>query len=81
QPAETLLGDRDGLVSENGSGVIDCDIWFDRHRLAGVIVAAAQVVGVPALRHGSPVDAGIGEQRRYAEQLDILKIFFSGVYA
>ena len=48
-------------------GMIHHDVIFDHDRVAGIIVAAAQVIAKPALRHREPRNAGIREQGRFAE--------------
>ena len=63
-------------MGQDGSGMVDHHTRLHRYRLNRVIVAAPQVIGVPALRHGIPVNAGVGEQSGFSEQFDVF-VFFS----
>ena len=50
---------------------------FKRYRHTRIVIRAAQVVYIQALRQLIPVDAPVGEQRGLAEQLD--RLIFSPI--
>ena len=76
QIQKALLRQLNGRCCDDRGGVIDGDMAFKRYRQPRIIIRAAQVIRIQALRQLIPVDAPVGEQRRLAEQLDRL-IFFS----
>ena len=76
QIQKALLRQLNGRCCDDRGGVIDGDMAFKRYRHTRIVIRAAQVIYIQALRQLIPVDAPVGEQRRLAEQLDRL-IFFS----
>ena len=76
QIQKALLRQLNGRCCDDRGGVIDGDMAFKRYRHTRIVIRAAQVIYIQALRQLIPVDAPVGEQRGLAEQLDLL-IFFS----
>ena len=79
QSQEALAGDVDFFMGQDGAGVVNHHIRLNGARLARFVVAAAQVVAVPAVRDAVSLNAGAGKQRRFAEQLNVFVFFFSGI--
>ena len=50
-------------------------------QLTGIIACTAEVIAIPALRHGGTVDSCVGEQRKFVKYLDVLKFFCSCIYS
>ena len=59
--------------------VVDHNIFFHVTQLAGIIVRAANVIAVPALRHGITGDAPVGEQRGLIKYFKVLEFICSCV--
>ena len=64
-----------GLGCNNRTGVIDSNVVFHRDRLSWVIVRATQVIDIHSFGNGGRVNATVGEQTGYIENLDLLILF------
>ena len=60
--------------------MVDHNIFFHVTQLAGIIVRAANVIAVPALRHGITGDTPVGEQRGLIKYFNVLEFLCSDVY-
>ena len=69
------------LAPESHLCVVDHIIFFHVTQLAGIIVRAANVIAVPALRHGIAGDTPDGEQRRLIKYFNVLEFLCSCVYS
>ena len=61
--------------------MVDHNIFFHVAQLTGIIVSAANVIAVPALRHGITGDAPVGEQRGLIKYFKVLEFLCSCVYS
>lgn len=61
--------------------VVDHNIFFHVTQLAGIIVRAANVIAVPALRHGITGNTSVGEQRGLIKYFKVLEFLCSCVYS
>ena len=59
--------------------VVDHNIFFHVAQLAGIIVRAANVIAVPALRHGITGNTPVGEQRGLIKYFNVLEFLCSCV--
>ena len=76
QIQKALLRQLNGRCGNNGCRVVHHNVLLNGHGQPRIVIRAAQVIRIQALRQLIPVDAPVGEQRGLAEQLDRL-IFFS----
>ena len=60
--------------------MVDHNTFFDKAQLTGIIACTAEVIAIPALRHGGTVDSCVGEQRKFVKYLDVLKFLCSCIY-
>ena len=60
--------------------MIDNNLTLSRSKAAGISVAAVDIVPVPAFRDSCFIHTGIGEQCRFAEDFDMLKLIGHCVY-
>ena len=61
--------------------VVDHNIFFHVAQLTGIIVRAANVIAVPALRHGITGNTSVGEQRGLIKYFNVLEFLCSCVYS
>ena len=75
------LGHRQLFRHQHRACVVDHNIFFHVAQLTGIIVRAANVIAVPALRHGITGNTPVGEQRGLIKYFNVLEFLGPCVYS